>query len=144
MLKTNIVKECSRTKEKTICALLDSGSQGSYISSKSLKDIKGCENNFKCEVESLDQIKICNSIPKLENLNVLDSYLDAPIDIELLLRADIFGQLLTDNAEYLSNGRVVIETILGWTIMGKYCNDKNSYIAGFSDFTVPDLWELDR
>lgn len=41
------------------------------------------------------------------------------LSISLLIGADIAGKLFTGKREKLTSGLVAMETLLGWTLMGK-------------------------
>lgn len=94
--------------------------------------VQNLQDNSEFKLEGLDQNKICNFIPRLKNIllinklrkNIIltDSGLSSasPEVEELLSGADVFGHLLNGNIENLQNGLVATETCLGWTIIGKY------------------------
>ncbi|XP_074028329.1 uncharacterized protein [Leptinotarsa decemlineata] len=120
--------------------------------------IQNPNNTFETEVNVVEQVKICNNLPRLIDLSVID-YLkqrniilsdtrnfDVSNEIQLLLGADVFGKLLTGKIENLMNGYVALETYLGWTIMGQRVSECSTYstiFAGFTEFSIADLWNLD-
>jgi hypothetical protein len=147
--------------EKRVRALLDSGSQKSYILDKTAVELKlkskgdvqlchllfgglkqnsqhqqyevvivGRHNNHH-KFSVLGHSHICDNIPVMEYGTWLTELKEKGIfvtdlvrpgdyshDIELLIGADYYGQLLTGRIEHLSNGLVAIETRLGWTLSG--------------------------
>lgn len=79
--------------------------------------------------------------------NNFDSYNES---IDMLIGADIAGKLFTGNKFHLSNGLTVLESKLGWTVMGKESNDdERSDIAlttlsmFITESKISDLWSLD-
>lgn len=189
LLQTLLVKINFEGREKIVRTLLDSGSQRSYILSKTAQEmklrklqdesiiqgvfgghqsqpevhqlfqvnIKSLDDTYKYDVKILNQDRICNYLPRISDstyLNYLkkhniiiydNSMSSVSYEIELLLGADIFGQLLTGKKHCLGDGLVAVETYLGWTIVGQYdSNNKNNAIfSGFSEFDISDLWDLE-
>ncbi|XP_054267181.1 uncharacterized protein LOC128989325 [Macrosteles quadrilineatus] len=70
---------------------------------------------------------------------------DAAEEIELLLGADILGQLLTGKIEQLDHTLVAVQTVLGWTVMGQCGKSYQSLISisCFAKMDISDLWRLD-
>ncbi|XP_044759176.1 uncharacterized protein LOC123316925 [Coccinella septempunctata] len=189
LLQTVLVRIHFEGSEKIVRALLDSGSQSSYILSRSAEElklkkidnetiiqgvfggkqsqpeihklfeetIKSIDNTHEFKLNMLNQDKICNYIPRIDdsscinylkqsNIVIHDSNLsNASKEIELLLGADIFGHLLTGRKHHLDGGLVALETYLGWTLIGQYdTKQRNETIfSGFSELSIPDLWELE-
>ncbi|XP_044757073.1 uncharacterized protein LOC123315444 [Coccinella septempunctata] len=189
LLQTVLVRIHFEGSEKIVRALLDSGSQRSYILSRSAEElklrkidnetiiqgvfggkqsqpethklfevtIKSIDNTHEFKINMLNQDKICNYIPRINdsscinylkqsNIVIHDSNLsNAPKEIELLLGADIFGHLLTGRKHHLDGGLVAFETYLGWTLIGQYdTKQRNETIfSGFSELSIPDSWELE-
>ncbi|GFV25023.1 uncharacterized protein TNCV_884891 [Trichonephila clavipes] len=125
-------------------------------------------NSYFCEVEVMDQKRICTPIPKLKDselINELKEYgifvSDAsvnencclferePNEIHMLLGADIIGNLLIgDEVKHLKGGLVAVNTHLGWTVMGKMKMEKERHSnvllsLHVSDNCIKDLWSLD-
>ncbi|GFT65524.1 uncharacterized protein TNCV_649251 [Trichonephila clavipes] len=120
-------------------------------------------NSYFCEVEVMDQKRICTPIPKLKDselINDLKGYgifiSDAsvnenyclferePNEIHMLLEADIIGNLLIrDEVKHLKGGLVAVNTHLGWTVMGKMEKERHSNVLlslHVSDNCIKDLW----
>jgi hypothetical protein len=68
--------------------------------------------------------------------------------IEVLIRVDVYGKLLSGRREILQCGLVAIETYLGWIMTGKMWSRQNvSSMTALTMFAqrepVNKLWELD-
>lgn len=112
-----------------------------------------------CSFEVLDQTMICNKIwavfcgtwlNELNNSGVDFTDLNQVGPIELLIGGDIAGTLYTGNKIVLQCGLVALETILGWTVMGKVAtNNYNMTLAMttlsllVNDTCITNLWNLD-
>ncbi|GFV93266.1 putative RNA-directed DNA polymerase from transposon X-element [Trichonephila clavipes] len=109
-------------------------------------------------IEVLSQKKICGFVPKIVDIHTLQklkeknftlSDLEAKEhDIELLLGADVIGNILTDNSLKLSSGVTVVQTKFGYTVIGKTNTIHNSLCNNVvslhcANFPVTDLWNLD-
>ncbi|GFW12927.1 putative RNA-directed DNA polymerase from transposon X-element [Trichonephila clavipes] len=120
--------------------------------------LKNFEDTYAHSIEVLSQKKICGFVPKivdihtlqeLEEKNITLSDLEAKEhDIELLLGADVIGNILTDNSLKLSSGVTVVQTKFGYTAIGKTNTIHNSLCNNVvslhcANFTVTDLWNLD-
>ncbi|GBO05634.1 hypothetical protein AVEN_208561-1 [Araneus ventricosus] len=73
-----------------------------------------------------------------------------PGEIHLLIGADYDGKLLTENIKHLSGSLVAVQTLLGWTVMGKsdiINTNKSSSLLILSlhvnNAKISDLWNLD-
>ncbi|UYV75610.1 hypothetical protein LAZ67_13000736, partial [Cordylochernes scorpioides] len=131
-LMTLMVNIMGNNGYKRVRALLDPGSQKSYILESTALEVKlkpvgnvniahslfgGTQTETKCH-------KITRT-PKGAWLNELkgsriwlsDLGRDSP-KIELLIGSDIYGSLLSGRVKQLENGLTAIETHLGWTICG--------------------------
>ncbi|XP_030747168.1 uncharacterized protein LOC115875798 [Sitophilus oryzae] len=127
-------------------------------------DIRLRHENYACKFEVLDQQVICTSVPaigcgpwitELEELNIEIHGTQDSSPIELLIGADVVGRLYTGKRRVLKCGLVAIETLLGWTLLGKVydveaAKDKScSSLAATSlslllnDTYLTNLWELD-
>lgn len=98
-------------------------------------DITLCNGENSCSFEVLDQTMICNEIlpvfrgtwlNELSGLGIEITDISQVGSIELLIGADIAGTLYTGNKIALQCGLVALETILGWTIMGKVAMSNTS------------------
>lgn len=175
------------SRSRLVRALIDTGSQNSYIlkstaytlgytckryvrllhglfGGNNLEQRHGCYDikmsygNFCYTCEVLDQTAICSDIspifhgPWTQELDSLDIKLSDVHDgapIELLIGADIAGKLYTGKRKVLVCGLVAVETLLGWTLMGKIPSnhDSNKTTCAISLFvknaSITDLWELE-
>ncbi|GFS64014.1 putative RNA-directed DNA polymerase from transposon X-element [Trichonephila clavipes] len=95
------------------------------------------------------QIIDTHTLQELKEKNITLSDLEAKEhDIELLLGADVIGNILTDNSLKLSSGVIVVQTKFGYTLIGKTNTIHNSLCNNVvslhcANFTVTDLWNLD-
>ncbi|GFW10477.1 putative RNA-directed DNA polymerase from transposon X-element [Trichonephila clavipes] len=124
-LQTLVLRIEHNGKELKVRTILDSGSQKSYISER--------------------VIKVLQLRPKSKQTVVHEA---KEHDIELLLGADVIGNILTDNSLKLSSGVTVVQTKLGYTVIGKTNTIHNSLCNNVvslhcANFTVTDLWNLD-
>lgn len=192
-LQTLRVKIYSDSKEKVARAIIDTGSQRSYIRAdlanelgyvshgdieiehslfggvkpkaskhdKFLVRLKNLEGSYACNFSVLSQNKICDTIPSIkrdswvEKLHkqkiVLSDVGNEQNSIDILIGADVAGKLFTGNKFELCNGLTALETLLGWTVMGKvpdtYSDKCHSAILCTSMFVqeadISDLWRLD-
>ncbi|KAJ8981422.1 hypothetical protein NQ317_015624 [Molorchus minor] len=188
-LQTLRVHLIGRRSTRQVRALLDTGSQLSYILQNTAQEMEfvrtkeekiihtlfgGRMTNEQrhtcyevsvsgaghtCSLEALDQPMICNPVPYIQEgpwTDELKTLGIAPTDvigdgpIEMLFGADIIGKLYTGRKQELTCGLFAVETLLGWTLMGKIqstTSSKSSAMAVFSLFVreakVTDLWELD-
>ncbi|GBM45479.1 hypothetical protein AVEN_210215-1 [Araneus ventricosus] len=91
--------------------------------------LKQLNGNFTCNFEVLDRALICENVSPVSEGSWLDELKDLGFiltdtnvyseSIQALIGADIMGRLLTGKRKLLSSGLVVVETLLGWTLMGK-------------------------
>nr|XP_022907792.1 uncharacterized protein LOC111419242 [Onthophagus taurus] len=186
-LQTLRVKLCGVGGSRNVRALIDTGSQNTYIlkstalalgyQSKRREKIIHClfggatsqENhecyevtamykNYKCSFEALSQSVICTDIapvfdgPWMQELDrmgihVTDKYDPAPI--ELLIGSDVAGRLYTGKRHILSSGLVAVETLYGWTLMGRIPlnTSRSATMTSISlfvrDASITRLWQLD-
>ncbi|GFY07955.1 putative RNA-directed DNA polymerase from transposon X-element [Trichonephila clavipes] len=90
-----------------------------------------------------------HTLQELKEKNITLSDLEAKEhDIELLLGADVIGNILTGNSLKLSSGVTVVQTKFGYTVIGKTNTIHNSFCNNVvslhcANFTVTDLWNLD-
>ncbi|KAJ8914063.1 hypothetical protein NQ315_017584 [Exocentrus adspersus] len=188
-LQTLRVNIAGRLGTKQVRALLDTGSQRSYILQSTarklgLQAVKeerivhalfGGRNTaeqrhncyrlevsgggYNCSVEALDQPLICSPIPQitdgpwLKELEAMNIQLTDVVDsgpIEILFGADVIGELYTGRKHALNCGIFAIETLFGWTLMGRIplehprCSTAMTVLSLFvKEAKVTDLWELD-
>ena len=120
-------------------------------------EVRLSQNDYTCKIEVLDQPQICSDISPVVNGLWFNELLSLGIQLnycvnsgssELLIGADVAGKLYTGRMHMLSCGLVAIETLLGWTIMGKLpsgSRDSSLAMTMFSMFArdLADLWKLD-
>lgn len=116
-------------------------------------------NNYRCDFEVLDQVKICSTIPtvprgpwidelKKRNIEIEDTGPSGEIDI--LIGSDMAGRLYTGEVVILESQLVAMNTHLGWTLSGKVpgsTSEENLAMLVTSllikDSNITDLWSLD-
>ena len=90
--------------------------------------VKSMDGKFACNFSVFNKNEICSLIPsikhdswidELSKNNIVLSDIGMNEQIDILIGADVAGQLLTGKRYALSNGMVAFETLLGWTAMGK-------------------------
>lgn len=159
LLSTALVEVTNNGKSYILRALLDSGSQSSFISAAAQKkidayklknnyqtvsglgntivtitehcklDIKSLHNSFTINVKCYILPLITDSLPHAEvqfhelgipsNIELADPRFYHPSDIDLLLGADIFWELIKTNRMKLGPNKPVLQdTYLGWIVGG--------------------------
>ncbi|UYV82492.1 hypothetical protein LAZ67_21002516 [Cordylochernes scorpioides] len=133
LLQTIMVKINGENKSKVVRAILDSGSQNSYVLEQTASEV-GLTMLGKKEVEHRIDLDVYRS----------------NTEIELLLGADVYAKLLTGKKIELESGPVALETKLGWTVSGKVLENVQTTKSRSSvlsclvrDATIQDLWRLD-
>ncbi|GFT16106.1 integrase catalytic domain-containing protein [Trichonephila clavipes] len=118
------------------------------------------DEKFACNFDALDQDKICEDVQpvcngywirELKEDNIILS--DSRGSIDILIRADIMGKMLTGKRRMLKSGLVEVETHLGWTLMGKVPEEetpKESSVLAITvtsmfvnELDISNLWRLD-
>ncbi|UYV65526.1 hypothetical protein LAZ67_3004593, partial [Cordylochernes scorpioides] len=123
--------------EKTARAIIDTGSQRSYILHSTAMEM---------EYEQSRREFLRSFLEGSEELDVSDLMRDR---IEVLIGTDIVERLLTDDQRRISSGLVAIRTKLGWTVMGKIPptevrDDTSSlYVTTLLSLYLENLWKLD-
>ncbi|GFR24605.1 transposable element Tc1 transposase [Trichonephila clavata] len=90
--------------------------------------VESLDGKHSTSVSLLDQLKICSTLPRIRDENLLaelasrgikltDVGRDAP-PIRILLGADVLGSILTGRIEILTSGVSAVKTLFGWTILG--------------------------
>ncbi|GFU03121.1 DUF1758 domain-containing protein [Nephila pilipes] len=108
--------------------------------------------------EDLSEQKLCGLIPKINDKKILtdlkkrkitlsDSVCDAT-EIDLLIGADVMGKLLTENIVELDSGLTAVESLLGWTVIGKQnFRVKDNFMTTVSmhvgRIPLHELWKLE-
>ncbi|XP_055950873.1 uncharacterized protein LOC129984959 [Argiope bruennichi] len=193
-LQTLLVNIESNKRQKTVRALIDTGSQRSYILKGTAEEI-GCHSNgtetlihalfggattkrethkryevslsslygnYSRRLNLLEQLKICGPVtslqpgPWIEEMKqkgiTISDVGRKDLKIEILIGADVAGALLTGKVHKLENGLVAVESLLGWTVMGRinyYTSESNvsmpslitSMLVHSSD--IENLWKLE-
>lgn len=101
-------------------------------------EISNVDSSYKCRIPVLNQPRICSLINRVSsssilkeckalNINLSDFTAHGNVnpEIKLLIGADVFGKLLTGDVVSLKSGPTAIKTLLGWTLMGKCCLEKD-------------------
>ncbi|GIY22645.1 uncharacterized protein CDAR_545521 [Caerostris darwini] len=150
ILQTLVVNVHGVKRERKARAIIDTGSQKSYIFRSTAE-----------ELDALDHDVICNDISSVKNGSWIQELRTKKIfltdiqenagPIEVLLGADVAGKLITGRREELETGLVALETKLGWTLMGKvprYIDKKDASMnivtmLSQADVPVSSLWDLE-
>ncbi|GBM66774.1 hypothetical protein AVEN_74319-1 [Araneus ventricosus] len=150
-------------QQKLIRAVMDSGSQSSYVSEKIITQLKASPLRTETVIHALFgvlkffQKLICGFKPRIENKEILNELKRKKIDftdsfrneteINLLIGANVLGKLSTGNTVELEYGLTAIETKLGWTVFGKGSCEKDNILTRLSmhSMNVPinKLWQLE-
>lgn len=178
----------------TFRAILDSGSQASFITKTCANRLGLTKFNIALSIQGLEKMctparsgvhcticpvdkdflsinvdfvildKICDNVPTatiaidkwahISNLKLADPYFNKPGKIDVLLGADVFPTIL-ENGRLSGNPNepVAINTIFGWTLLGKIpstCMTKvNSFFAAYNnnenlDYTLNRFWQIEE
>uniref|UniRef100_A0A1Y1MQW7 CCHC-type domain-containing protein n=1 Tax=Photinus pyralis TaxID=7054 RepID=A0A1Y1MQW7_PHOPY len=123
--------------------------------------LESLSSKFKCHFDVYDEDNICGGIPKLLKANwtqelhergiVVNDVGSGSHKIEVLIGGDIYGKLLTGKLHQLESGLTAIETLLGWTVLGKVktCSEWSStsmIVTSMlnSSSTITNLWDLEK
>lgn len=162
LTKTAEELELIPEKEETVIHSLFGGGQTGAVGHKLYSiDLVGINSQHPIHAIVRDQEQICGYLTRLSKLNsricrelaeknveISDAGSGSP-PVELLLGADICGQIFTGNRIKLESGPSAIETELGWTLLGEAGNTDGSNFAqlylnmSILDKTLPNLWNLD-
>ncbi|GFV52481.1 integrase catalytic domain-containing protein [Trichonephila clavipes] len=166
ILQTLVVNVHGIKRESKARAIIDTGSQKSYILRSTAEELGfnlqreeefrhsffgGTKTRmykhkcYKIYLSSIDGNYIC----KLDALDHDIFKKTGPI--EVLLGADVAGKLITGRREELKTGLVALETKLGWTLIGKvprYTDKKDTSMnivtmLSQEDIPVSSLWDLE-
>ncbi|XP_031356634.1 uncharacterized protein LOC116180669 [Photinus pyralis] len=123
--------------------------------------LRSVDGSYACTFEAKSQENICDKIPAVKfmsNMQVLEkqgiflSDVGSSVEqISILIGADIAGKLLTGQRVQLDNGLVALETLLGWTLMGKLPvttskrNDITLIVISLliQDRDIANFWDLE-
>lgn len=127
MQKTAIEMEyCSIGQEKMIHALFGGGQSEICTHQRYRIRLYNLDDSYACNFEVLDQPLICQDVSfvregswtkELKKLGI--QITDSADQIEILIGADVAGKIFTGKRHLLACGLVAVETLLGWTLMGK-------------------------
>ncbi|XP_024883586.1 uncharacterized protein LOC112462186 [Temnothorax curvispinosus] len=148
--------------EQEIVHMLFGGSKTKPQSHKGYRiHIQSLDGSFSCNFVALNHRIICQSVPsvgkgpwlqELQEQGIKLTDVDEKNEpIALLIGADVVGRLLTGRRRELKCGPVAMETLLGWTLMGKTSiqskREKDTALMIISMFNqeanIADLWRLD-
>ncbi|XP_071653126.1 uncharacterized protein [Temnothorax longispinosus] len=148
--------------EQEIVHMLFGGSKTKPQSHKGYRiHIQSLDGSFSCNFVALNHRIICQNVPsigkgpwlqELQEQGIKLTDVDAKNEpIALLIGADVVGRLLTGRRRELKCGPVAMETLLGWTLMGKTSiqskREKDTGLMIISMFNqeanIADLWSLD-
>ena len=101
--------------------------------------VSSVKGNVRREIEALDQNTICGKLPRLRNgpwlkeleekgVWIPDFGEDTP-EIDILIGSDWYGELLTGRKLNLGCGLIALETLLGWTVLGRIETDRCSSLV---------------
>lgn len=152
--------------EETIVHGLFGGIEKKEDHKKYRINISNIDKSFSCELDVMDQEKICVSIPKISSSGIVNKvkqsgilvsdisinentcmYEKDPNEIHMLIGADFAGRLFTGKIQQITEGLVAMHTRLGWTLMGesgeKTRGCETLLSLHISDLNIPELWQLD-
>ncbi|GFW24008.1 integrase catalytic domain-containing protein [Trichonephila clavipes] len=140
ILQTLVVNVHSIKRERKARAIIDTGSQKSYILRSTAEEL-----GFNLQRE--EEFRHSFYLAELKQGYIQEN--TGPI--EVLLGADVAGKLITGRREELKTGLVALETKLGWTLMGKvprYTDKKDTSMnivtmLSQEDIPVSSLWDLE-
>ncbi|GFT48723.1 uncharacterized protein NPIL_309081 [Nephila pilipes] len=138
-------------QEKIIRAVIDSGSQSSYVSQKIMTQLKAFPLRTETVIHALfggDETEPkSHKVFAIEKENSFCRFLREETDINLLIGADVLGKLLTGNTVVLECGLTAVETKLGRTVFGKGSCRIDNILPSLSmhSMSLPanKLWELE-
>ncbi|GFU90969.1 DUF1758 domain-containing protein [Trichonephila clavipes] len=128
-------------QEKLIRAVIDSGSQSTYVSENVITHLKALPLRGETVIHAL--FGGSETKPKKHDIFPVEE-----TEINLLIGADVLGKLLTGNSVELESGLTAVETKLGWTVFGKGSCVKDNIVTTLSmhsmNIPVNKLWELEN
>ncbi|GFX43701.1 integrase catalytic domain-containing protein [Trichonephila clavipes] len=158
ILQTLVVNVHGIKRERKARAIIDTGSQKSYILRSTAEELGfklQREEEFRHSLFGGTKNKDCKNgswIHELKTKNIfLTDIQENTGPTEVLLGADVAGKLITGRREELKTGLVALETKLGWTLMGKvprYTDKKDTSMnivtmLSQEDIPVSSLWDLE-
>lgn len=122
--------------------------------------LKNLDNSYACNFLVLKKNIICDTIPGLENVELINCLQDRNISItdvqskqnsiDILIGDDVAGKWFTGKKVELENGVIAFQTFLEWKIMGKLPQETprvdNAILVvslHVQEADVSELWRLD-
>ena len=113
-------------------------------------DLRNITNPSKLiRVTALDQTTLCSHVPKLKSVECLKeirekgvNVLDSEDEISIIIGADFIGKILTGTVVHLKCGLVLLETMLGWTVMGAVNKERKGQKV-LNMFNGNRFWDLE-
>ncbi|GFV87791.1 integrase catalytic domain-containing protein [Trichonephila clavipes] len=154
VLQTLVVNVHGIKRERKARAIIDTGSQKSYILRSTAEELGfnlQREEEFRHSLFGGTKTRMYKHKCYKIYLSSLDDIQENTGPIEVLLGADVAGKLITGRPEELKTGLVALETKLGWTLMGKvprYTDKKDTSMnivtmLSQEDIPVSSLWDLE-
>ncbi|GFW47385.1 uncharacterized protein TNCV_4536761 [Trichonephila clavipes] len=152
-LQTLCVIAQGRGRERRIRILLDSASQYYHLTA--------LNGDYSCCLEVLSEEKICNSVTKITDEQILNNLRELNIEfsdsfsegleIDLLVGSNVLGRILMKKCCELDSGLSVVETKLGNTVIGMQddvCHIDRNVMKTLSMYVrnikLTDLWSLEN
>ncbi|GFV49115.1 integrase catalytic domain-containing protein [Trichonephila clavipes] len=153
ILQTLVVNVHGIKRERKARAIIDTGSQKSYILRSTAEELGfnlQRKEEFRHSLFGGTKTRMYKHKCYKIYLSSLDDIQENTGPIEVLLGADVAGKLITGRRE-LKTGLVALETKLGWTLMGKvprYTDKKDTSMnivtmLSQEDIPVSSLWDLE-
>ena len=123
--------------------------------------LKSLDSSYMCNFLAMSQTVIFGDISSVRKDNWVDSLCNNNIVItdlegtnnvviDILIGADITGKLITGEKLSLDNGLTLLQTLLGWTVIGKIKREPRNVDTAVllttlyvEQAAVADLWRLD-
>ncbi|GFV79193.1 uncharacterized protein TNCV_1817401 [Trichonephila clavipes] len=123
-------------------------------------ELTALNGDYSCCLEVLSEEKICDSVPKITDEQILNNLRELNIEfsdsfsedleIDLLVGSNVLGRILMKKCCELDSGLSVVETKLGNTVIGMQddvCHIDRNVMTTLSmyvrNFKLTDLWSLE-
>ncbi|GFT30045.1 DUF1758 domain-containing protein [Trichonephila clavipes] len=123
-------------------------------------ELTALNGDYSCCLEVLSEEKICDSVPKITDKQILNNLRELNIEfsdsfsedleIDLLVGSNVLGRILMKKCCELDSGLSVVETKLGNTVIGMQddvCHIDRNVMTTLSmyvrNFKLTDLWSLE-
>ncbi|GFV82380.1 putative RNA-directed DNA polymerase from transposon X-element [Trichonephila clavipes] len=123
-------------------------------------ELTALNGDYSCCLEVLSEEKICDSVPKITDEQILNNLRELNIEfsdsfsedleIDLLVGSNVLGRILMKKCCELDSGLSVVETKLGNTVIGMLddvCHIDRNVMTTLSmyvrNFKLTDLWSLE-